>query len=769
MVLVAPYKPLKITGMATGLVQEREEFILPNDAYPTLLNAYVWRERILRKNGYELLGRLRRKLTMQVLGVTVFPTLTYTFPDILAAFRVTQPNAEIEPATLVISIAAPDAATFTDNGDGTFAVTGVGVAAGSSVNYITGAVTIVISAVAGGAAITAAFNYFPALPVMGLRSRELSSTNFEQTIAFDQVYAYIFVLNGWQEFLPATATVWTGSDSQFFWSTNYWQTSAPTNRRLFWVTNFNSPVDPIRYTDGVTWTAFAPQTNSVVADLLVQARCILPFRSRLVVFNTVEFDFGVGANISYPQRIRWAAIGNPILVNSWFDDVRGRGGFLDIPTSEDIISVGFVRDNLVIYCERSTWQLRYTGRSISPFQIEKVNSELGAESTFSTVQFDTSLVGIGDKGVVECDSFKSELIDVKIPDLVFDFKNTANGQRRVHGARDFIQRLAYWIYPYAPSSEGAGTFPNRRLVYNYENQSWAIFTDSLTCLGTFQPSESRTWASTPIPWQNLKFPWLNFNAQLPLIVGGNQQGFVLTLDLLTTNDVGLSITGILGNTPLATTITSQNHNLEDNMVIGISQIPVGTPFANLNGGIFQVNVLTPDTFDLYIFNPSTQVFDIPQQDAPAVYVGGGKINIRDNFSVISKKFNFLDEGMSIQIGYIDILMDATSEGEISMLIYLDYADDTPSNILPDNINPSTLLSDTFFNSVIPTSDPNQLTNPTTGTKFWHRAFCPTNGNFLTIQYTFSNQQMAGRPQEKDVQIDAQVLWLRKGGRMTVNI
>src|SRR6185295_12496424 len=109
--------------------------------------------------------------------------------------------------------------TFTDNGLGGFTVTGAGVALGSSVNYTTGAVTIVLTASVGGAAILANFSYFPNLPVMGLRTRELTGINTEQLIAFDQVYAYRY-LNGWDEFIPGTT--WQGKNSDFFWSTNYW-------------------------------------------------------------------------------------------------------------------------------------------------------------------------------------------------------------------------------------------------------------------------------------------------------------------------------------------------------------------------------------------------------------------------------------------------------------------------------------------------------------------------------------------------------------------
>lgn len=757
MVLVS-YSPLKITGNQTGLVQSREEFLLPDDAYPFLENAYVWRERILRKKGYELLGRLRRVFTATSIGLSGASPWTFNLFSIVVP-PITETNKEIQPGSVRINIGAT---ILIDQGDGTLQTSPVSGVTGT-IDYITGAITI--TGAGAGTASTATFNYYPGIPVMGLRSRELNNINNEQLVAFDQVYAYIFGATGWEEFIAGTT--WTGTDSDFFWSTNYWVGDG--NQKIFWVTNFSGTGgDPIRYTNGTAWIDFAPTINAA-GDLLTQCLAMLPFRGRLVAFNTLE-GANLGTSISYTNRIRWAAIGTPfsdvsaivttVNANAWRDDIRGQGGFLDIPTSEAIVAVGFVRDNLVIYCERSTWQLRYTGRSIAPFQIERVNSELGAESTFSAVQFDTSLVGMGDKGVVECDSFKSSRIDIKIPDLIYQFNNQNNGTKRVHGIRDFQQRLAYWTYPYAPNE---GTYPDRRLVYNYENDSWAIFTDSLTTLGTFQAQTGRTWANTPEPWVRQNYPWINRPALFPSIVGGNQQGFVEYLDSQTTNDVSLSITAITGNTTTPTVITSPNHNLQNEQVIQISGIPTGTPFDNLNGQIFSIirDLSDPDNkFELWVYNSVNGEFDIPQVDSPAAYVGGGKIAILDNFSIVSKKFNFMDQGQSIQIGYLDILMNKTSEGAISLNVYLNYDENTPSNTAPQNSS-----SDTFFNTVIPTTT-SALGTPNVS-KNWQRVFCPTQGNFVTLEYTLSNLQMTNEAQKSDVQIDAQVLWMRPSGRMSI--
>jgi hypothetical protein len=778
---MAGYQPLRIAGTETGLVQNRENFLLPDDAYPVLQNAYVWRERILRKKGYQLLGRLRRQIgTTDITGGAVILITPLPIQTGIAEFTVGT-NLFNDPGTT----ANPLDQTLNSTGPGT-----------ATLNRVTGTLTII-----GSNPSTAIF-YYPGLPVMGIRIRELNSSANDQTIFFDQDYAYIFNsgTNAFEEFIPGTtwnAAALDVSGTDFFWSTNYWVSGTAnspfgtTNIKLFWETNGSghsgATADPPRITDGTTWIDFFPSTWSQIdaTTYLTNWLCNLPFRGRMVVFNTWEGTDPLTAtgSLNYRQRIRWSTIGNPFIAytagppaaGSWRDDIRGQGGFLDIPTSEDIVSVGFVRDNLIIYCERSTWQLRYTGRSIAPFQIEKVNSELGTESTFSAVQFDTSLVGIGDKGIVECDSYKSERIDIKIPDFVFDILSVNNGDARIQGIRDFVNRLAYWTVPLSGFYDGlvppeSQIFPNIRLVYNYENDSWALFDDSLTALGNYQAQSNRTWLSTPDPWIDCFFTWIDQPFGVPIILGGNQQGFVEVLNQNTVNDISLFITNITGGSPIL--VTSPNHNLVTNQttsvkgsIIQISDI-VGN-FSALNDGIFGVVVKNPNQFELWIYNPADNAFSTASSAALLTYQGGGLIKIRDNFNIQSKKFNFLDEGQNIQMGYLDILMLSTQQGAIALNVYLNYDDEIISNIVPENVIDDGSITenpDTFFNSIIPTTQ-STLSN-VEGKKFWQRVYCPTRANFITLEYTFNNAQMVGVEQTLAVQIDAQILWIRKAGRMT---
>lgn len=746
---MAAYKPLKILGPKTGLVTEHEDFLLPDDAYPEIVNAYTRLQKLRRKILPGLLGRLRRVFTNQPMGNTINAT-TQTI-NVFSALvpPIVGGHPEIKPGSVTINVNA-GTATFSDSttSNGSLIATGTGVSAGSSINYSTGDATLVFSPAPGVVAVTITFSYYPGLPVMGLCQRERVSENVEQTIAFDTKYAYRFSAGQWVELPSSTPTTWNGTDSDFFWPSN-WFNDPITNERLFWVTNFSGPTGtPTRYYNDVTWTDFTPAYD-ISGNVIAQSRIIIPFRGRLLMLNTYE-GANLAASINQPQRIRWSQIGSPLLADSWRDDIPGKGGFLDIPISENIISAGFVRDNLVIFCERTTWQLRYTGQAIAPFQIDRVNSELGSKSPFGSVPFDTEIVTIGSRGIISCDSFSAKRIDDNLLNFVFDYTNNDfQGPLRIQGIRDFQLRLAYWTYSSASTDS---KFPDRRLMYNYEENSWSIFKDSYTSLGQFYENNDTTWSECEIAWEDIDWTWQYTQSAFPIIIAGNQEGFVMQLTRPTQVNQSLAISAINGGvSPMVLTI--YDHNLQSGDVIRISSIPTGTAFAStLNNKVFGIVKLTSDTITLQAYSSTSKQFDIDVPGEAGTFVGYGRAAPVENFSIKSKKFNFLEEGQKIQVGFIDILTERTSSGEFTINVYTDYADD---NVVNNG-------SDSFFNTVVSTSD--EAGQQTGQSKLWTRVQCPIRANFVQTEFTFSPEQLNAGKDLTDVQIDAQILWVRPAGR-----
>ena len=132
------------------------------------------------------------------------------------------------------------------------------------------------------------------------------------------------------------------------------------------------------------------------------------------------------------------------------------------------------------------------------------------------------------------------------------------------------------------------------------------------------------------------------------------------------------------------------------------------------------------------------------------------IEIRDNFIIQSKKFNYLDQAQTIQFGYCDIHAN-TNENDLSAMslnVYADYADEQPVNSTPQNA-----FSDPFFNVEIPLTQRQGLSN----TKAWQRVYAQARGAFVTLEYTFTNEQMTTAAQESEVEIDLQILWMRPAG------
>lgn len=226
-----------IVGPITrGLRNGVTPFVIDNDSFPVLINAYQWRGRIKRKRGTSLLGRLQRVVAVQAIG-NITSDVPFILYNVVTPIIVPEVNAAIVPGSVIITILAGPI-IFTDNGLGVLISATLGNS--GTINYLTGSVTITTTVV-GPTAATATFRYFPNLPVMGLEDLTLEINDYPETLAFDTKYSYqistvfpyeIHDVNfyknpasltypGYTQKATDTAFVWNGQDYQQFWTVNY--------------------------------------------------------------------------------------------------------------------------------------------------------------------------------------------------------------------------------------------------------------------------------------------------------------------------------------------------------------------------------------------------------------------------------------------------------------------------------------------------------------------------------------------------------------------
>jgi len=763
--LIAQYEP------NSGLNTYSEPFLIPEKAFQVLEDAYCWRGRIKRRRGNKLLGRLTRYASKLPLAVTIAGN--YAVADVLASVRATEANAEIQvgSVTIVISRGNADQTTYIDSlatpGVLTMVAGGTYTISAGTINYITGAISLTFT-VAPGAGLTVDISlyYAPGLPCMGLKTYDRPEINIEKLVAFDTKYAYEFdfTLNQFIELTGSAPTTWTGSDSDLFWATNYFHDATGD---LFWATNNNAGADPIRYYNGTTWTTFNPLINAA-ADRLQQCLALLPFKDRLVAFNTWEGANLAGA-VNYRNRVRWSQNGSPLMTTGleWLDDTVGRGGWLNAPTEEQIVSVEYLKDVLLVKFERSSWRLVYTGNEALPFVFQKINTELGAESTFSIIPFDDAVFSIGDLAITSDDTTSVKRIDLQIPNQVFSIANFGEEVRRVYGIRDYITELVYWAFPDNDLiSTGSPKFNNHVLVYNYRNQTYSRFKDSYTCFGTFQSPVQIVVTSVPYA---------------PETIAGNQQGFVTVMNQQTLNGNSRAIKAITAGTPV--TITSVNHNF-DNVsdhwitINGINGLGPNNPSAlnyTTSGITYHIKtVLSADTFTLQYWN--TAVTPHAWADvtlaAGGTYIGGGEIQVVQNFDIQTKIFApYYDNGMQAKLGYVDFLLDTTVNGQVICNVYINENDTNGINdpLFPTNFG---LLGSNCLNTF---ADNPNIPGQANWAKIWHRVFVGSISQNYWMQLKMNNDQMSrpfGDPaiptygNAFDFVLHAMTMYVSAGARMT---
>lgn len=674
------YDRFLIAPFQSGMVTNARPWIIPDDAFEDIANAYVFRGRVRKRFGSRLMGMGWNSPQTEPLFSRLRINLGNT--DGSGNFSGSVPGAIFEVGQM-FSVGTE---IFTVSVAGT---PGVMLTTGASTvhtyNTTTGAVVI------NGAALNTAVWFYPAQPVMGFVIYETGPNFDSPTYAFDTQFAYVFSGGFWQRSGTGVTPIWHGSDTNFFWSYNY-RSNTPNINALF-TTNFyvvnlngagNANDDPIWVTtDGNTWTAMigstngwffrpnggAPRTGPFIQTSLI----IVAFKGRLILLNTVENDGGMagGTNTHFPNRARFSWSGSPFAVNAWYEpgqtdsagNTWGGGDYIDATTAEEIVSAEFIKDRLIVYFEKSTWELAYTYNDSLPFVWQKINTELGSEATFSTVPFDKQVLTIGNTGVHACNGANVERIDNKIPNQIFRIVNKNAGVERVSGVRDYYAELVYWTFPSIEQNPNE-KFPAKVMVYNYVNGTWSFNDDCITTWGYFEQQEGTTWASTTDTWQAANYTWGSgtVEAQFRQVIAGNQQGYTFIVDTnYGRNAQAMQITNMAYNAARDTvTLTIINHTLNITPRGDFVNIRDASGVTLSGFGIYKVVA--------YVDEDNVEVG--PVTSFTGTYTGGGTAARVSNIQILTKQWNpYVDKSRNVYIAKIDFGVQKTEAGEITVDYY----------------------------------------------------------------------------------------------------
>lgn len=720
---IAPYD--SESGQQTNL----RPWLIPDTAFEELTNAYVFRGRVRKRFGSRWMGNSSLLSRFRILmGVTAAGGLSGNVRTINADAGM--PTAVGQGFsvndiffTVHNSAGGPQQMYRTD-----------GSAAPATYNLTNSDFNITATGAPDGTPVY----FYPGFPVMGLLDYEQADVNNEFIIGFDTRYAYQY-LGGWQRLNGETApgdAVWTGNNAQFFWGTTWTGTTGAD--RVFFVTNFNeNEPNFMRRFIAATWTSFRPLITAT--DNLNSARIILPFKNRLVVLNTWEGATGAAPGLNYPNRARYSQVGSPLAVDAWRQDIPGKGNAIDAATTEAIITAEFIRDRLIVFFERSTWELVFTGNQAYPFTWQKINTELGAESTFSIVPFDKVALGVGNVGIHQCNGVNVDRIDDKIPDAVFDIHNVDGGVFRVYGIRDYFVEMIYWTFPDTQATTDF-PYPNRVLVYNYKKGTWAFNQDSITVFGYFQPTDGVTWDSETVTWDDaITWDSGEVQAQFRQVIAGNQEGYTFVCDAdVPVNAAVLQITdlSVLNN---IVTLTVINHNLRVGEFVYFTGITGTGNLTLLNHRVFEVMSIV----DANIFT-ITYTDDVGTILA-GIYSGGGLISRVSNIVIRTKEYNFYaDKGRNAYVSKVDFMVDNNSIVDADQVIISGsqlqanfYASTNDQNLLDDAAATGTLLGTGTLDAFAYESIPFERD----ATRLWHPVYFQAEGEVVQLELTMNNEQI----------------------------
>lgn len=647
------YQPYLIANYATGLSKRLQPWLIPDDAQEQIYDADVYRGVISKRDGYNYFAigqmggspyresRINSKITVEMDGALNGINTTFTLDG----------NPQIVRGSVTASSTTP-VQSLSDNGlglDGGFVGAGMG-----TVNYITGSIVVDFTLAPTATRPTVTYSFMPGNPVMMVANFVTASSrnglNVKDLIVCDTEYVnkYNSALNILEDI---TVVPYTGDKYAFFTWVNY--DSATNEPRLLFSNNKN----PIQQYDGALVSNYAYNMNSsdvppVPVNMLTCA-FMVEMKERLLLLRTNE------NGTIYPKRIRISGTGANC---DNFDLTAIGAGFIDIPDGTWIQGCTFNRDDLIIFTERSTWVLKYTGNDASPFVLNKIDETRGCEAGFSAFTYLNRSSAASRRGLIISDGYKVERQDNDIPDFSFNEVSGDNFALCYAGVVD-EDKDHYLIYPPAGSDTS-----QRILVTNYDEDNYSIFRLPLSCMGTYLTSFTITWNDLRpfLTWNAMAAvygDWNSFayNSGAPFSIGGGQNGEIWRLAVTESEDNPVQIYNVTVIDATTVEVTTDYNNyglrLDDTLSDDYIFLTAMTGMEELNNHQFPIvgDVISRNTFRLDISTLNINAIGLTP------YVSGGQASRVIPFSTLFKKFNpYVNQDKKVRCGWLYMYVDSSS-------------------------------------------------------------------------------------------------------------
>jgi hypothetical protein len=648
------YIPYLIAKYATGLQNDVQPWLLPDDAQESLFDGFVYKGVWNKRPGYSPFAiggrggtaytesRIVKRITAEPYGTGSGITGPYTY---------TAANIPLRRGTITITAGAQSAV---DNGLGVFVTTPAGGT--GTVNYTTGAMSVTFNGVVvNPTAITVTYDYFPSLPVM-MAANYIDSTNTLQLIVADtrNVNRYNSTTNRLDYIAPAST--YTGTSANFFSWTSY--PDASDNNRLL----FSNGVDPIQNYNGTTVTDYVPTLAGVTA---LSALLIFQVKDRLVLLLTKEDGTLFG------RRIRISGTGASCDI---FDTTATGAGVIEIPDDSWIYAAAFNRDDLVIFTAGSTWVLKYTGSDVVPFTLQRLDNSRGSLAPYSGISYLNRTTTLSPNGMIITDGYKVDRNDDRIPDYSFNNIDQFNFGLCFAGSVD-EDRDHYLIHP-SPGQSSS----DRILVNNYDEDNFCVYKIPLSCMGSFTENFGTIWSdlSQYNTWDEMAAVYGSWQAftyakSLPFAVGGGQNGQIWRLNVDGTEDNPTRIRAmtVIDSHTLQVETDFNNYALGDYIFLaGIA----GMAEANNKQGAIKNIISANRVFQIDV--PTTRF---------STYTSGGMASRVIPFQSTTKKFNpYANVSQKVRCGYFYMYVSASNTGLTRNVNINAITNAAPAFVIADN-------------------------------------------------------------------------------------